>query len=57
MEENNLDIIRFEDEGGAIFSEEKQTVGDLCPECENWTLINFEGCSTCLTCGYSLCEI
>lgn len=56
MEENNLDIVRFEGEGGAIFSEEQQTVGDLCPVCENWALINSEGCSTCLNCGYSFCE-
>ncbi len=28
---------------------------DLCPECHNFSLIREEGCSKCLSCGYSAC--
>ncbi len=32
-----------------------RTVGDLCPECGNSSLINEEGCRKCNSCGYSEC--
>lgn len=42
--------------GGAMGSGEgKQTVGDLCPECGQATLVNEEGCRKCYACGYSEC--
>ncbi len=31
------------------------TIGDLCPECGQTTLIREEGCLHCYTCGYSEC--
>lgn len=57
MKEKNRNISKFEDDGGAVYSEEQETLGDLCPTCKNWTLVKTEGCSTCLICGYSLCDI
>ena len=32
-----------------------RTVGDLCPECGNSSVINEEGCRKCNSCGYSEC--
>ncbi len=29
--------------------------GDICPQCDSPTLIAQEGCSTCMSCGYSNC--
>jgi ribonucleoside-diphosphate reductase alpha chain len=29
--------------------------GRACPRCSNPTLIQAEGCDTCLTCGFSRC--
>ncbi len=34
---------------------EIMTVGEMCPECQNATLMNEEGCRKCHTCGYSEC--
>ena len=31
------------------------TVGDLCPDCGNSSLVNEEGCRKCVSCGYSEC--
>ena len=31
------------------------TVGDLCPDCGNSSLVNEEGCRKCNSCGYSEC--
>jgi len=31
------------------------TIGDLCPECGQATVVNEEGCRKCYTCGYSEC--
>lgn len=30
-------------------------VGEICPDCQNATLLNEEGCRKCHTCGYSEC--
>jgi ribonucleoside-diphosphate reductase alpha chain len=30
-------------------------VGELCPDCQNATLMNEEGCRKCHTCGYAEC--
>lgn len=30
-------------------------VGEICPDCQNATLMNEEGCRKCHTCGYSEC--
>ncbi|MEE9182223.1 MAG: vitamin B12-dependent ribonucleotide reductase, partial [candidate division NC10 bacterium] len=41
--------------------EQKQTnmpltkVGDLCPDCQQATLVNEEGCRKCYSCGFSEC--
>ena len=32
-----------------------ETIGDLCPECGQATVVNEEGCRKCYTCGYSEC--
>lgn len=34
---------------------ETETVGSLCPKCNNYTLIRMEGCKTCRMCGFSEC--
>lgn len=34
---------------------EKQAIGDLCPACEQYTLIRVEGCVKCTSCGHSSC--
>ena len=31
------------------------TIGDLCPECGQATVVNEEGCRKCYSCGYSEC--
>lgn len=31
------------------------TLGDICPDCGEATLLNVEGCRKCQTCGYSEC--
>jgi ribonucleoside-diphosphate reductase alpha chain len=31
------------------------TAGEICPDCQNATLMNEEGCRKCHTCGYSEC--
>ncbi|EFO81733.1 ribonucleoside-diphosphate reductase, adenosylcobalamin-dependent [Oscillochloris trichoides DG-6] len=31
------------------------TSGEICPDCQNATLMNEEGCRKCHTCGYSEC--
>lgn len=30
-------------------------VGDLCPDCQQATLVNEEGCRKCYCCGFSEC--
>jgi ribonucleoside-diphosphate reductase alpha chain len=30
-------------------------IGELCPDCQNATLMNEEGCRKCHTCGYAEC--
>jgi ribonucleotide reductase alpha subunit len=40
---------------GAATPENPPTMGDLCPECGEATMINEEGCRKCYTCGYSEC--
>jgi len=30
-------------------------VGDLCPDCQQATLVNEEGCRKCYSCGFSEC--
>lgn len=37
------------------YGEKHSRVGDLCPECSQYTLIHQEGCSKCMVCGYSRC--
>jgi ribonucleoside-diphosphate reductase alpha chain len=32
-----------------------KTIGDICPDCGEATLLNVEGCRKCQTCGYSEC--
>ena len=32
-----------------------QSIGDLCPDCGEATLLHVEGCAKCLSCGYSEC--
>jgi ribonucleoside-diphosphate reductase alpha chain len=34
---------------------EPLAVGELCPDCQNATLMNEEGCRKCHTCGYAEC--
>jgi ribonucleoside-diphosphate reductase alpha chain len=34
---------------------EPLVVGELCPDCQNATLMNEEGCRKCHTCGYAEC--
>jgi ribonucleoside-diphosphate reductase alpha chain len=34
---------------------EALVVGEICPDCQNATLMNEEGCRKCHTCGYSEC--
>lgn len=34
---------------------ESITSGEICPECQNATLMNEEGCRKCHTCGYAEC--
>lgn len=29
---------------------------DFCPECNNFTLVNEDGCKHCISCGYSKCS-
>lgn len=31
--------------------------GEECPDCHNKTLIKESGCSTCSTCGFSICSL
>jgi ribonucleoside-diphosphate reductase alpha chain len=31
------------------------SAGEICPDCQNATLMNEEGCRKCHTCGYSEC--
>lgn len=30
-------------------------IGEICPKCNQKSLMNIEGCSTCLNCGFSKC--
>jgi ribonucleoside-diphosphate reductase alpha chain len=30
-------------------------IGELCPDCQNASLMNEEGCRKCHSCGYSEC--
>ncbi len=46
------EVIIEEVAGGKI----KDTIGDMCPNCHEWSLIASEGCSKCVACGYSDCE-
>jgi ribonucleoside-diphosphate reductase alpha chain len=32
-----------------------KSIGDICPDCGEATLLNVEGCRKCQTCGYSEC--
>jgi ribonucleoside-diphosphate reductase alpha chain len=32
-----------------------ESVGDLCPECGQATLVFEEGCQKCYSCGYTEC--
>lgn len=34
---------------------EVRSAGEICPNCQNATLMNEEGCRKCYTCGYSEC--
>lgn len=34
---------------------ETPSAGEICPDCQNATLMNEEGCRKCHTCGYSEC--
>lgn len=34
---------------------EALTVGEICPDCQNATLMNEEGCRKCHSCGYAEC--
>ena len=34
---------------------EALAVGEICPDCQNATLMNEEGCRKCHTCGYAEC--
>jgi ribonucleoside-diphosphate reductase alpha chain len=34
---------------------EPLAIGELCPDCQNATLMNEEGCRKCHTCGYAEC--
>ena len=34
---------------------QQRTIGELCPECGQETLVNEEGCRKCYSCGYSEC--
>ena len=36
-------------------AEERRTIGDLCKECGQATLIYEEGCKKCLSCGFNEC--
>jgi len=33
-----------------------ERIGETCPKCNRKSLMNIEGCNTCLNCGYSKCE-
>jgi len=39
----------------ALAHTEPLVVGEICPDCQNATLMNEEGCRKCHTCGYSEC--
>jgi ribonucleoside-diphosphate reductase alpha chain len=41
--------------GAPLAHSETVSSGEICPDCQNATLMNEEGCRKCHTCGYSEC--
>jgi ribonucleoside-diphosphate reductase alpha chain len=54
---HNAGVTELEPSSYAQFEQhtEPLTVGEICPDCQNATLMNEEGCRKCHSCGYAEC--